>query len=139
MSDHGELDPPPVDETEGIVQEGAAAVELLAEPSEITPDQQVVVRVANRGETGLGYGRPVTVERWEEGEWTETGESRNAAWTMEMLHVEAGELGVEQTWPFQPDRQAEPGWYRFTKHVNAETSGGEMVRMAVRARAKVGD
>lgn len=133
--------PPPPDESEGIVEkeDGRVAAELVADPAEIGLDGQVVLRVLNRGESGLSFGRPITVERWEESGWIETDESRNAAWTMELLFVASGEGGVEQPWPFLREHRPEPGWYRFTKQVQGENTSGDAPRLVVRERVQVVD
>jgi hypothetical protein len=133
---------PPVHESEGVVtleSPEEASVELVAAPAEIAPAGRVVLRLHNRGETALSYGRPVQVERWDGEAWVETEESRQAAWTMELLIVQGGQPGVEQEWPFQPTTRAEPGWYRFTKQVQAEPPGDEPRQTAVRARIRVRD
>jgi hypothetical protein len=134
---------PPVHESEGLVTlespAGPASAELVAEPAEFAPDATVVLRLHNRGETALSYGRPIQVERWDGEAWVETEESRQAAWTMELLIVQGGQPGVEQTWPFQPTTRPEPGWYRFTKRVQAEPPGDEARQVAVRARVRVRD
>jgi hypothetical protein len=125
---------------EGVVEVdgGRVAAELAVEPDRIDPDGRVVLRVVNHGERALSYGRPITAERWRENRWEETGESRETAWTMELLILDPGKTGVEQTWPFFPDQHPEPGWYRFTKLIQSEDSG-DMIRLTVRARVAVKD
>ena len=131
-------EPPPADGSEGIVEaaQGRASGELVAEPDEIAPDGRVVLRVVNHGERMLSYGRPITVERWQKEQWEETEESRNTAWTMELLLLAPGKAGVEQTWPFLADQRPEPGWYRFTKVLQSE-GGDDVVRLTVRTRILV--
>lgn len=132
-------EPPPPDETEGVVQQdgGRMAAELTAAPTEIEPDQPVALRIVNRGEVGLGYGQPITAERWEDSTWVETEESRDAAWTMELLHVAPGGEGVEQEWPFLPGQRPDPGWYRFSKDVQADSANEQPERVVLRSRVKV--
>lgn len=136
-------EPPPVDASEGVVEaeteDGQAAAELVADPEETPPGGEVSLRVENRGETALNYGRPITVERWDGEEWVETDESRESAWTMELLHVSAGEGGVDQPWPFTEGHEPEPGWYRFTKQIHVEHESGESTELLVRARVLVSD
>jgi hypothetical protein len=131
--------PPPPDASEGVVDadNGPIAAELIAEPEEIDASGRVALRVANRGERTLNYGRPIRVERWDGNTWRETEESLNAAWTMELLIVQPGETGVPQPWPFLPDQEAGPGWYRFTKELYAETSSGDATRLLIRTRVRV--
>lgn len=131
--------PPDPDTSEGVVEadDGPIAAELTAEPKEIDPSGTVAIRVANRGERPINYGRPIRVERWDGETWRETEESLNAAWTMELLIVQPGEMGVAQPWPFLRDHEAETGWYRFTKELYAETSSGDATRLVVRARVQV--
>jgi hypothetical protein len=131
-------DPPPVDESEGVVEAdgGRVAVELAVEPDQLDPDGRVVLRVVNHGEQPLSYGRPITAERWHEDRWEETAESRETAWTMELLMLDPGKTGVEQAWPFFKDQRPEPGWYRFTKLIQSADSG-DMIRLTVRARVLV--
>ena len=134
--------PPAPDVSEGIVEraDGRVAAELETEPETIEADEQVTLRVTNRGETGLSYGRPITVERWDGENWVETEESRNAMWTLELLYVEPGETGVEQTWPFRSDHRPETGWYRLSKELHADEDvdvDGEPARLMIRSRARV--
>ena len=133
--------PPPPDASEGVVEadDEPIAAELRAEPEEIAPSGRIEVRVVNHGERTLNFGRPVRVERWDGEAWRETEESLNAAWTMELLILAPGETGVAQPWPFLAVQNAEPGWYRFTKEVYAETSSGNATRMVIRARVEVAD
>jgi hypothetical protein len=132
---------PPTDESEGVVEleteAGIAAAELVAEPDQISPDGSAVIRVENRGDVDLGYGRPVTVERWDGEAWVETDESREAVWTMELLLVGPAESGVDQPWPFMEDQDVEPGWYRFTKRIHVEDETGDAGELIVRARVLV--
>jgi hypothetical protein len=133
--------PPPADESEGLVEvdtdEGLAAAELTAQPDEVEPGEAVSVRVENRGELTVSFGRPIVVERWDGQDWTETDESREAAWTMELLLLDPGQPGVEQIWPFLDDHTPEPGWYRFTKRLHAETAEGDPAELVIRARVRV--
>jgi hypothetical protein len=132
---------PPVHASEGVVARetslGRAAAELVADAVEILPTGRVVLRVENRGDSTFTYGRPIVVERWNGQAWVETVESREAAWTMELLIVRARETGVEQQWPFLPTHRPEPGWYRFTKSVQTENPPGDPEAMVVRARVRV--
>ncbi len=134
-----ESSPPEPDASEGVVEaeDEPIAAELRAEPGEIDSSDRIEVRVVNHGERTLNYGRPVRVERWDGEAWRETEESLNAAWTMELLILAPGETGVAQPWPFLAQQNAEPGWYRFTKEVYAETSSGDATRLLVRARVRV--
>jgi hypothetical protein len=134
-------EPPPVDASEGVVEagteDGQAAAELVADPEETSPDGEVILRIENRGEVDINYGRPITVERWDGDEWVETDESRESVWTMELLHLPAGESGVDQPWPFIEGHEPEPGWYRFTKQIYVEGESGESTELIVRARVRV--
>lgn len=134
-------DLPPADPSEGLVQaeDGVVTAELVANPAGIAPDGRVKVRVVNRGTRALSYGRPITVEKWNGEAWVETEESRNAMWTMELLHVEPEKIGVEQAWPFLPDQRPESGWYRMTKHVSAESPDPDQdpVMLTIRTRVEV--
>jgi hypothetical protein len=116
--------------------DGVAAAELTAEPTTVAPGEPVELTVVNHGEVDLGYGRPITVERWDGEAWVETDESREAMWTMELLMLPAGQTGEAQTWPFAEDRTPEEGWYRFTKSVRAEAADGD-TELTVRARVRV--
>jgi hypothetical protein len=58
---------------------------------------------------------------------------------MELLIVQPGESGVPQPWPFLPNQEAEPGWYRFSKELYAETSSGDATRLLIRARVRVSE
>jgi hypothetical protein len=134
-------DAPPPGAGEGVVEalDGRVAVELRAAPNEIRADQQVTLRVVNQGDVGLSYGRPVTVERWEGSAWVETQESRDAAWTMELLFVLPGREGVEQRWPFSVRHRPNPGWYRFSKQVRAEGVNDDQGPIVLHARVRVHD
>jgi hypothetical protein len=66
----------------------------------------------------------------------ETEESRQATWTMELLIVAPGQQGEAQRWPFLPGREAEPGWYRFSKQVFAG-SGSDSAQFIVCASVRV--
>lgn len=128
---------PPPAEDEGLVtvEGGRVAAELIATPAAIRAGDRLVLRVVNRGELGISFGRPLTVERWEGSAWVETPESRDAAWTMELLYVAPGGIGVEQPWPFLPDHQPDPGWYRFTKVVRPGVPNAD--QLTLRARVEV--
>jgi hypothetical protein len=132
---------PPLDESEGLMvvetSSGRAAAELVAQPAEIAPGDPVVLRVANRGNLRLGYGRPITVERWDGREWIETEDSRDTAWTLELLLLTPNQTGAQQMWPFRDGDDSRSGWYRFTKHLQTEDQTGEAERFAVRARVRV--
>jgi len=132
---------PPLDASEGVVavqtSRGRAAAELLAGPAEIAPGGQVIVRVANRGDLQLAYGRPIRVERWDGSAWIETEDSRQAAWTMELILLGPQQVGVEQRWPFSSGQTPRSGWYRFTKHVHVEGTTNEAERFTVMARVRV--
>lgn len=117
--------------------DGRAAAELIVSAAQIRPGESVKVQIANRGKTTLSHGRPVVVERWTGSAWEETPESRNSAWTMELLYVEPGRSGVEQTWPFQPEHRPSPGWYRLSKDLYAANGGGTPERLVARARVEV--
>jgi hypothetical protein len=117
---------------------GQAAAELVATPREIGPDGTVILQVMNRGDVPLTYGRPIQVERWDGTSWVETEESRESAWTMELLIVQPGAPGVEQRWPFLETSRPDPGWYRFTKRVQPDTGAGP-TPVAVRTRVQVTD
>ncbi|MCC5835131.1 MAG: hypothetical protein JJU20_10390 [Opitutales bacterium] len=135
----GELDGPPVHASEGVVEalDGRAAGELWVDREQMTVGEQLVVQVRNRGELALGFGRPVMVERWDGEGWVETEASRRSAWTMDYLYAFPGEEGIEQVWPFGGTEVSEPGWYRFTKRVNAEDLDGESTQLELRARVRV--
>jgi hypothetical protein len=131
--------PPSQSEGPTIIEtsRGRAAAELVAEPSEIAPGSRVILRVENRGEVGLAYGRPILVEQWDGGEWVETDESRQTAWTLELILVRPQQSGVEQRWPFVASYTPRPGWYRFTKQIQTEDTNREPERFVVRARVRV--
>ena len=134
-----ELDGPPFDGSEGVVEaiDGRAAGKLWIDRDEIAAGEQVVLQVRNRGEVALGFGRPVRVEFWEGEDWVETEASRHSAWTMDYLYAFPGQEGIEQIWPFRGGEDPQPGWYRFTKAVNAEDPEGESAQMQLRARVRV--
>ncbi len=140
-NESSESAPPEPDASEGVVKadDEPIAAELVAEPKATDPSGPITLRVANRGERPINYGRPIRVERWDGETWRETEESLDAAWTMELLIVQPGETGVAQPWPFLRDHEAGPGWYRFTKELYAETASGDATRLRVRARARVDD
>jgi len=125
---------PPIDDSEGVVSKGNAAAELLVKPETLLPDGEVIIQVANRGETALEYGRPFSVEKWTEEGWRETEASQNSFWTMELLHLEPGETGVEQKWPF-PDETPAPARYRISKLVHSQTDSREP--LVIRAQIEV--
>lgn len=129
---------PPQHQSEGVVTVdtagGAAAARLVADPAVIAPTGSVVLRVENRGDLRLLYGRPIVVERWDGSEWIETEESRNAAWTMELIILQPHQSGVQQRWPFREGSVPRPGWYRFTKRVQTDSGDPNFV---VRARVRV--
>jgi hypothetical protein len=129
---------PPEDPAAGVVEQdtdaGRAAAELTAEPDTVAPGEPVDLVLVNHGEVELGYGRPVTVERWDGEAWAETDESREAAWTMELLLLAPGQAGEAQTWPFSDT--PEEGWYRLTKTARAEGAGDD-VELGVRALVQV--
>ncbi|MFQ3670545.1 MAG: DUF6087 family protein [Verrucomicrobiia bacterium] len=131
--------PPPAEEAKGIVTVSGTpvAAELKADPEEIAPQQAVTLRVINHGEVALNFGRPITVERWDGTAWVETEASRNTAWTMDLLYVQPEAKGPEQQWPFYQGPQPGPGWYRFTKDVQAEGTDGVPERLTLRARVHV--
>jgi hypothetical protein len=56
---------------------------------------------------------------------------------MELIMVRPHETGIEQRWPFLDAHHPEPGWYRFTKWIQAEHVAGDPERVAVRARVRV--
>ena len=132
---------PPGDDALGIVAvetpRGRAAAELVAQPAEMGPGGRTVVRVANRGNLRLGYGRPLKVEWWNGQAWVETDESREAAWTMELILLEPNEIGVEQRWPFREGQRPQAGLYRFTKQVHVEDTANTPERITVMARVRV--
>ena len=132
---------PPRDDSQGVVavaaSRGRAAAELVAQPTEIEPGDRTVVRVANRGDLRLGYGRPLKVERWNGREWIETDESRQTAWTMELILLEPDQIGVEQPWPFRDGQRPQAGWYRFTKQIHVEDTANTPERLTVTGRVRV--
>lgn len=130
---------PPTEASEETVRsaDGRAAAALIVSAARIRPGESVKVQIANRGQVALNYGRPVIVERWTGSAWEETPESRNTAWTMELLQVEPGRSGVEQTWPFQPEHRPPAGWYRFSKDLYAGNGGSNPERLIVRTRVEV--
>jgi hypothetical protein len=130
---------PPAEAGEKTVRsaDGRATATLLVSSDQIQPGERVQVQVANRGLVAINYGRPVTVERWTGSAWEETAESRDTAWTMELLQVEPGRSGVEQPWPFQPGRRMTPGWYRFSKVLFFDSGGQASGQLVVRARVEV--
>lgn len=117
--------------------DGRAVAQWRVEPKRFDGDGQVVLQVVNRGELPLNYGRPILVEGWDGSAWSETEGSRQSMWTMDLLQVGPGEAGIEQTWPFRREADPEPGWYRFTKQVYAESDGGETEQMLLRGRVEV--
>lgn len=133
-------DTPPLGTGEGEVRPpehpGAAGL-LKASPEQVRPGERVTLQVVNLGEATLSFGRPITVERWEEGEWVETPESRESFWTMDLLWAQAHDRGPEQHWPFLSEQVPPPGWYRFTKHLQAEDAEGGAVSFYLRARVQV--
>jgi hypothetical protein len=131
--------PPPTDASEQTVRssDGRAAAQLVGSSGRIGPGERVTVHVANRGQVALNHGRPMVVERWNGSAWEETAESRNTAWTMELLQIEPGRSGVEQTWPFHADHRPVPGWYRLTKDLYTADGARDPERLFVRARVEV--
>lgn len=132
---------PAADASEQTVRssDGRAAAELVVSIARIRPGDQVKVQIANRGQVALNHGRPVVVERWNGSAWEETAESRNTAWTMELLQVEPGRSGVEQAWPFQPEHRPAPGWYRLTKDLYSADGSRDPEGFVVRARIEVAE
>ncbi len=134
-------DGPPADASEDVVEEetdaGTVAAELTADPTTVDPGEPVEIVVVNHGEVQLGYGRPITVERWDGAEWVETDGSRESVWTMELLMLPPGRTGVVQTWPFSEDDAPAAGWYRFTKSVHAESGEERSAELVIRARVRV--
>ncbi len=130
---------PPTDAAEKTVSsaDGRAAAALLVSSDQIRPGESVKVQVANHGLVAINYGRPVTVERWTGSAWQETRESRDTAWTMELLQVEPGRSGVEQPWPFQSGQRPTPGWYRFSKELYPANGGQGSEPFVIRARVEV--
>lgn len=131
---------PPADDTDGVVEqgtdEGSAAAELVVEPASIPPDGEASVTVVNHGDVTLGYGRPISVERWDGDQWVRWEPADEVAWTMELLMLEAGQTGVEQTFPFA-EEAPDPGWYRLTKQIVPETTGEDPGEIIVTARVLV--
>src|SRR5690625_3347019 len=125
---------PPIDDSEGVVSKGNAAAELLVKPETLLPDGEVIIQVANRGETALEYGRPFSVEKWTEEGWRETGASQNSFWPMERLHREPGEPGLEPKLPF-PEESPAPARYRISKLVHSHTDSREP--LVIRAHIEV--
>lgn len=131
--------PPPEDPSEATVRSAdeRAAAALTVSAAQIRPGETVNVQVANRGEVAVNHGRPLVVEHWTGTAWEETTDSRNTAWTMELLHVEPGRSGLEQPWPFQSGQKPPPGWYRFTKDLHPSESGSAPKPLVVRTRVEV--
>lgn len=130
----GPSEPPPVSQPgeSGAAESGIA---LLAEPQTIDRQGSVTLRVDNQSDVMAEYGRPITVERWNGDAWQETEASRQSMWTMDLLMVQAGETGVEQTWPFGARRTPQPGWYRLSKQVQTRPeSNAGAVRISARVR-----
>ncbi|MCC5805929.1 MAG: hypothetical protein JJU00_06325 [Opitutales bacterium] len=133
--------PPPADQSEGVVRAdtGRIAAELIATPGKIQPDGRVRINVVNHGARALEFGRSFTVEKWDGESWVETRESLNAMWTMDLLFVEPGTTGEEQTWPFLPGQRPDPGWYRISQRVSADPPDpdGNPISLTIRTRVEV--
>lgn len=106
--------------------EGVAALELVAIPETIRPDEQVVAHLVNRGEVALRAGLPFVVQRWEDGEWREVapveGDEARWAWPAVAVEVPPGGTTAGQAWPVEPWGSPEPGRYRLVK--TAAPAGG---------------
>jgi hypothetical protein len=130
---------PPEDPSEAVVEaeadEGTVAAELTVGPERISPGEQTTANVVNHGEVPIGYGRPIGVERWDGEAWVHWPPADEAAWTMELLLLGPGETGVDEAFPFT-DERPEPGWYRLTKDVHAESTG-DPPQLTIRARVLV--
>lgn len=106
---------PPADSTEGVVREGRAAMKVVLEPGEISPGQQIRLRLSNRGEVDLLTGLSFEVDRWDGRRWISAW-GRGRAWAAIALEVRPGGSTKPQAWPGRDDDyELKPGWYRIAK------------------------
>jgi hypothetical protein len=113
----------------GAPKETPAGISLVAEPSVVSPGDELEVRVSNQTAVQVGYGRGYGIERLADGGW-EPVQLPPQVVPMIGLVAEPGELGPPVT--VRVPEELEPGSYRVTLAQPPKGAGSPAAEFEVR-------